>query len=177
MNSIKGLLGLLLCCGWLFAPVTFAGGNTTVSIAYAGTGHDVGAKDEFGLALNWFENESVGTFGKSSSTILSKFAPDFDGTVSCPDEFPLAFDLVRCVTTVTTANLDQLYGIFTDGWLCMAEDRLSWIGAANGVWFDGTGRFDGASGAWTSEYSGDNLEAESGFRTIAGTFYGTLEMP
>jgi hypothetical protein len=175
MISFKSLVGLLLC-GVLMAPAGFAGGPTKLLVKYAGSGYDVSDKDAYGMAINILLTDTMGTFGDSTTSILSEFAPDMDDSVSCPSEYPLAFDLVRCMTTMTTAKLDMLYGVFTDGWLCMSLDQYEWIGEANGVYFDGTGRFKDATGTWSTEYLGNNLDADAGYRTITGTITGSLNL-
>jgi hypothetical protein len=59
----------------------------------------------------------------------------------------------------------------------MTNDNMAWIGEAGGVYIGGTGRFQGATGEWTTEYSGANFDADSGYRTISGTIEGTVNTP
>ena len=177
MNTLKFFIGVLLLCGAFGAPACFAGNDTDISVSYAGSGFDLVDPDEDGYAINIFMTESKGTFGKSSMTVLSEFAPDTDSSVSCPAGFDLPFDLVRCVTTLTTANVDQLWGWYTGGYLCMTADHLQWVGQAGGVWIGGTGRFQQATGEWTTNYAGANFDLESGYRTITGTMEGSVTMP
>jgi len=176
MISTKSLIGLLLLCGVFAAPSGFAKGPIHVSLKYSGAGYDVSEKDADNMAINILLNDGKGTFGPVNMAILSEFAVDTDASVSCPAEYPLAYDLVRAMTTMTAANLDMLYGTFIKGWLCMSADLYEWIGGVEGVWFDGTGKFKGATGVWSGQYLGNNLDEDSGFRTITGNISGTLEL-
>lgn len=179
MNISKCLAVALLFFGVLGATTCFAGKDkvTDLSVTYAGSGFNLTDPDEDGYPMNVFMTEVKGTFGKSSLMVLSEFAEDTDSSVTCPLEFPKAFDLVRCVTTMTTPHVDQLWGFFTGGYLCMTNDDMAWIGEAGGVYIGGTGRFHGATGYWTTEYSGANFDAESGYRNISGTIEGTINTP
>ena len=179
MNTSKCLAVALLLFGVLGAPTVFAGKDkvTDLSATFAGAGFDIVDPDADGYPINVFMTEVKGTFGKSSLIFLSEFAEDTDSSVTCPPGFEQAFDLVRCVTTLTTANVDQLWGWFTGGYLCMTNDNMAWVGGASGAYFGGTGRFQGATGQWSTEYSGANFDAESGYRTISGTIVGTVNTP
>jgi hypothetical protein len=177
VNTIKSVIGVLLICSAFVGPASLAGQDTDVSIAYAGSGFDLGDPDADGAALNIFMMDAKGAFGKSSMTLLSEFALDTDGSVSCPEGFPVPFDLVRFASTLTTANLDQLWGWYTSGYLCMTADLTQWVGETSGVYFGGTGRFQQATGEWTSSYSGANFDLDSGYRTISGVSEGTVTTP
>jgi hypothetical protein len=176
MNTMKYLVGALLLGGALAAPACFADGDTDISITYAGTGFGLVDPDADGFSIGIMLTEAKGTFGKSGFTILYEFALDTDASVSCPaGDLPL--DLVRNVAILTTANLDQLWGWFTGGYLCVSPDMTRWVGGASGNWIGGTGRFQQATGEWTSSYSGANFDLESGFETISGTLEGTIIEP
>lgn len=179
MNISKCLALALLFFGVLGATTCFAGKDkvTDLSVTYAGAGFDLTDPNGDGYPINVFITEGKGTFGKSSLMVLSEFAEDTDSSVTCPEGFDQAFDLVRCVTTMTTPQVDQLWGWFTGGYLCMTSDNMAWVGEASGIYIGGTGRFQRATGEWTTEYSGANFDADSGYRTISGTIEGTVNTP
>lgn len=175
MYTGKCFLAALFFCGMFVAPTCFAGKETDVNVTYAGAGFDLTDPDADGYAMNVFLTESKGTFGKSSFMVLSEFANPVYPHADCAVGF-MHFDLVRCVSTWTTANLDQLWGFYTDGYLCM-NAAGDWYGEASGTYNGGTGRFNMATGEWTTEYSGANFDHDSGYRTISGTVTGTVIEP
>lgn len=154
MNTIKYLIGALLLCGAFVAPGSFAGNDIDLQLAFAGSGYDLPNSDPDVTVMNFFVTDAKGTFGKSSITILSKFAFNPAPSFGCPAGFDLPFDLVGLATTMTTAHVDQLYGGLVDGWLCMTPDNMQWIGGVNGDWIGGTGRFEQASGTWVGDLCG-----------------------
>jgi len=179
MNISRSLAVALLFFGAVGATDCFAGNDkvTELSAIFAGAGFNLSDPNQDGYPMNVFMTEVKGTFGKSSLMLLSEFAEDTDSSVTCPVGFDQAFDLVRGVTTMTTPQVDQLWGWFTSGFLCMTNDNMAWVGEASGVFIGGTGRFQGATGEWTTEYSGANFDADAGYRTISGTIEGTVDTP
>lgn len=174
MNTLKYLIGALLLCGAFVAPACFAGKDIELQLAFAGSGYNLPNPEADVTVINFFVTDAKGTLGKSSLTILSKFAFNPAPSFGCPAGFDLPFDLVGLATTQTTAHVDQLFGGLIDGWLCMTPDYLQWVGGVNGEWIGGTGRFEQASGAWSGTYAGFNFDAVTGYKTITGTIEGTL---
>jgi hypothetical protein len=94
--------------------------------------------------------------------------------------------LVHASVVVTFSNNDQLFGAGasetgeTSGSMCLNISNGHFVGVADGGFTGGTGRFEGASGTFTSPFSGYNLTAFSlgyGSGPIQGTFEGTIELP
>lgn len=129
--------------------------------------------------------QSHGSFGASMSHIITEWVP---GTGSCESDYP-GYDyymLLHASVVVTFSNSDQLFGAGalwtgdTSGWMCLNASNGHFVGVAEGGFTGGTGRFEGASGTFTSPFSGYNLTAFSlgyGSGPIQGTFEGTIELP
>lgn len=121
------------------------------------------------------DGQSKGTFGPSMSHIVTewRFTEDY-----CHGTYGY-FELVQAAMVITFSNGDQLLGAQGGtGWMCMdvvpgSETLGHFYGEAYGGFSGGTGRFEGASGTFTSPFEGYNLTGYS-FGPIQGSFLGTL---
>jgi len=122
--------------------------------------------------------QSKGTFGASMSHIVSEWTP----IGLCADGF-VQFALIHAAVVVTFSNGDQLFGAGPgNGWMCLDLDPAGagyFYGEAYGDFSGGTGRFEGASGSFTSPFTGNNTTLTSfgyGFGPIQGSLKGTLTL-
>jgi hypothetical protein len=168
------------CICVLFMPASFAKKGTSVNISYSGFGFNTSeqlVEDEFPVTLSQVEGQ--GTFGKTSIAITVEFVYDETVLENCSPGFtiPLAvLDLPdhSWAFTVTAPGNSQIFGMFDGGWMCLTEDRIFYEGETGGVYIGGTGRFEGATGTWTSRFGGMNLDPSIGFRSMTGEIRGTL---
>jgi hypothetical protein len=161
-----------------FASSLAAKGGQSVNVKYAGYGFNTSFEMEGdGLPANLSLATGKGTFGNSTIAITVEFFEDESQAGNCPEGYDLPFGVVPnnwWAFTITAANHDQVYGLFNSGYLCMTPDQLHWVGASQGFFVGGTGKYAGANGEWTSEYEGMNLDLVTGFRSITGEVRGTL---
>ncbi|KPK52329.1 MAG: hypothetical protein AMS22_09385 [Thiotrichales bacterium SG8_50] len=122
--------------------------------------------------------QSKGSFGASMSHIVTEWTP----TGLCDDGY-VQFALIHSAVVVTFSNGDQLFGAGAgNGWMCLDLDPAGdgfFYGEAYGDFTDGTGRFEGASGSFSSPFTGNNLTfTEFGypFGPIQGGFQGRLTL-
>lgn len=176
---MRSFIHLLLACSVLvFTASSFAKGAQPVNMKYAGYNHDLAMDlNGDGYPANLSAAEGRGTFGNSTIAISAEFVPDQDQLVNCSDEFELAFSVVPdnyWAFTVTAADYSQVYGLFNSGWMCATGDMLRWEGQTQGIYFDGSGRYEGVYGEWVSDYRGMNLDPVTGLRSISGEVHGML---
>ncbi len=123
--------------------------------------------------------QSQGSFGASMSHIITEWVP---GTASCDGDYE-GYDyymLLHASLVVTFSNNDQLFGAGAlwlgnvSGWMCLNSSNGHYAGVAEGGFTGGTGRFEGASGSFTSPFSGYNVTA-FGFGYGSGPIQGTIE--
>jgi hypothetical protein len=161
----------------LAAPV-FADGGLSVNVKYAGTGYDTTVEwVEDGFPVNLTHARGKGTFGNSTIAITAEFVYDESVIEHCPAGYVLPFAVVPghlWATVITASDHSQVYGLFDEGWICLTEDQLDWVGETSGFYFGGSGRYECATGNWVSHFQGTNLDASVGFRSITGDFQGTL---
>ncbi len=122
--------------------------------------------------------QSKGTFGPSMSHIVTEWTP----VGLCADGY-VQFALIHAAVVVTFSNGDQLFGAGPgNGWMCLDLDPAGagyFYGEAYGDFSGGTGRFEGASGSFSSPFTGNNTTLTSfgyGFGPIQGSFEGTLTL-
>lgn len=177
----KGLFAVFAPCaivGLLAAPVCNAG-DKDVRIVLVGTGEDTSFDpNQDGLPVGFSRGEFHGTFGNGTFTITSEFivVPH-----PCPAGHDIPLNVVKVSTIMTFSGKDQLFGGSTDGWMCVSSATGHYVGEIHGVTIGGTGRFEGATGEWTSTYDGFNqppvfVEPVVGFRSFQGEMVGTLTM-
>ena len=123
--------------------------------------------------------QSKGSFGASMSHIVTEWTP----TGGLCDDGYVQFTLIHSAVVVTFKNGDQLFGAgFGNGWMCLNLDPAGdgfFYGEAYGDFTNGTGRFEGASGSFTSPFTGNNTTLTSlgyGFGPIQGNFEGRLTL-
>lgn len=186
-SIIKRFLGTVLTAllvGLLFVPVAQAK-DLPLYIEYTGTGHDLVAP-AFGDPLpdNIVLADAKGSFGAKSSVIVVKFAfvapPDPpDNPCAFPYDY-LGIGYARAVTSFQDGS--QLFATVDPGgvsYMCIDFGSGHFFGSVDGFFIGGVGRFEGASGTYTSEFEGYNLtgppEFEYPFRSIKGSFDGVVE--
>ncbi|MGD9388099.1 MAG: hypothetical protein PVI87_07710 [Gammaproteobacteria bacterium] len=180
INTLTGRVAAV-AAGALVAFAAFSGPpeGVPLKISYWGAGIETAVdSNQDGLLLSLSMTEAKGSFGASSAYITSEFA--VDPTVQCPDDGDDYLPLVLFQSTgvLSFANGDQLYAVGTGGEMCLNLDTGYYSGDAEGFYMGGTGRFAGATGSYTSTYSGQNLEPFlSGFRSITGTIEGRVILP
>jgi hypothetical protein len=126
------------------------------------------------------DGEAKGTFGASMTHIITEWAM----TGMCDDGY-VKFQLLHAAIVLTFSNGDQLFGAgFSSGWMCMdvyPDGAMTgeFYGEANGDFSHGTGRFEGATGSFSSPFSGTNITIKDlgyGFGPIRGTMEGTVTL-
>lgn len=122
--------------------------------------------------------QSKGTFGASMSHIVTEWTP----TGLCEGGY-VQFSLIHAAVIVTFSNGDQLFGAGPgSGWMCLDLDPAGegyFYGEAYGDFTGGTGRFDGASGSFSSPFTGNNITITDfgyGFGPIHGSIEGTVAL-
>lgn len=164
----------------LFAPfmaATSYAKDVPIKISYAGSIVPIPVNinsDEFDASV--VDAQAHGTFGASLSHIVTEWMP----IGPCDEEGYVKFTLIHAAVVLTFANDDQLFGASTgDGWMCLDMGNGHFYGVAEGGFSDGTGRFEGATGSFSSPFSGYNMTAFTlgyGFGPITGTMEGTLTL-
>lgn len=162
-----------------FMATTSHAADVPIKISYTGTivPIPVDVDDDETLA-SVVDAQSKGTFGASMSHIVTEWTP----TGFCADGY-VQFGLIHSAAVVTFSNGDQLFGAgFGNGWMCLDLDPEGdgyFYGEAYGDLTGGTGRFEGASGSFTSPFTGNNMtliEFGYGFGPIQGSFEGTVTL-
>jgi hypothetical protein len=127
--------------------------------------------------------QSNGSFGASMSHIITEWVT---GSGSCEGDYS-GYDyymLLHASVVVTFSNNDQLFGAGAlwngdlSGWMCLNPSDGHFVGVADGGFTGGTGRFEGASGSFSSPFSGYNLTVFGlgfGSGPIQGTIEGSIE--
>ena len=171
-------LGIVLLAGPVLAKSPIA-----VSVDYAGYGFNTPTElVSDGQPVDLSVLTGKGTFGKSSIAITVEFIVDASVIENCPDGYdvPLAIldiDSHLWAFTTTAADNSQVFGYFKTGWMCLTADKIDYVGEASGIYFDGSGRYEGATGDWVSTFEGKNLDSTIGFRSMTGDITGTLYLP
>jgi len=169
-----------------FAATADNSDNIPFNVSYAGTLVPIPVNLSGGpTGATMLDAQSHGSFGASMSHIVTEWVP---GTGTCTDEYA-GYDyymLLHASVVVTFANNDQLFGAGAlwngdlSGWMCLNPADGHFAGVAAGGFSGGTGRFDGATGTFTSPFSGYNITAFTmgyGSGPISGTIEGTLTLP
>lgn len=165
---------MVACAGLLIAPAASAG-DKVIKARYAGVGYDTAVDtngDGFPVGLTLADWQ--GTFGQSTVAITSEW---YVFPRACREGFDVPFALVTSASTFTVPDQSQLFGFSTDGWLCLSTATGAYYGEAYGTYIGGTGRFEGASGTFTTKFDGQNLDPTIGFRSFRGTLDGRLTTP
>lgn len=171
---------LVAAVSLLFVPfmaATSDAGEVPFKFSYTGSIVPIPVDlDADGTYATVVDAQSKGTFGASTSHIVTEWAP----TGLCDNGY-VQFALLHAGIVVTFSNGDQLYGAGVgNGWMCLDLDPAgegAFYGEAYGDFTGGTGRFAGASGTFTSPFSGNNITLLSfgyGFGPIDGSFEGEL---
>lgn len=172
--SISSIVGFAVAA--LFAATSFAGGMP-ISITYAGSGFTTGTVSGPGhLPVDMTFATGKGTFGASRLEISTDFMPL--EVNDCPSGFDMKLALSYSATVLTFPDQSQLFGAAYSGWLCAdTTTTFAYFGEVYGYYIGGTGRFEGATGSFTSPFEGVHVEPTIGFRSIKGSIDGTLELP
>jgi hypothetical protein len=164
-------LTLVACIGVLFGPIAAAGERPT-SISYVGFGYYTSADTNYdGFPVGLSLADANGSLGPARSAITSEW---YISPRVCREGYDLPFALVNSSFVLTFSDQSQLFGSSQDGWLCLNSTTGAHYGETVGVYNGGTGRFEGATGEWTTTFDGVSLDPSIGFRTIRGTGTGTL---
>jgi hypothetical protein len=186
-SSIKWFFGAAitaLAIGMLIVPAAQAK-DVPLYIDYTGTGHDL-VPPVLGDPLpdNIVLADAKGSFGAKSTVIVAKFFyADAPLDNPCAEGFTyLGIAYGRAVTSFNDGS--QLFAtvIFGDNsYMCLDETNGAFEGSAFGAFIGGVGRFENASGFYTSPFSGQNLTSaawgEFPFRSIKGSFEGVVTTP
>lgn len=173
-------LGLMVAAGPALAKDQ---GPISVSVDYAGHGFNTTTQlvqDEQPVNLSVLTGK--GTFGKSSITITVEFIYDESKMEHCQGDYVVPFAILAhedhmWAFTTTAADLSQVYGYFNEGWMCLTGDLIEYEGVATGIYYGGSGRYEGATGDWVSNFEGTNLDRSIGFRSMTGDITGTIYLP
>ena len=196
-SAIKRVFGTALATLLSCALLLPAAQATEVPyyIEYTGHGFDVERPtgNPFDLAPpNLVDADAKGSFGAKSAVIMSNFVLQFqDAPVPPCEHAAQAYYLIGYANAVTSfKDGSQLYarGEWSDnGWMCIDVNTGEFFGESYGKIVGGTGRFEGASGTYTSPFSGKQLifpfvgtehfpfGTEYPLFAITGSFYGTVE--
>lgn len=167
----------LACAAVLFAPAASAG-ERNVSLRFAGTGSDLALEATPGGTSSQVTTAAVrGTFGNSELVIRTEWSDYIIEPADCAAGFGVKVTLINSTLVITAADHSQVFGFSTDGWMCVNATNGAYYGEMKGVYYGGTGRFEGASGSWTAKYDGFTLDRSVGFRSIRGSADGTLILP
>lgn len=171
------VLAALVTAGMLVAPFATAK-EQSFKYSYTGSGFDtptdtypVDEPDGYAVSVTTAVGKGAGV---ALVAITAEWAPDLLGSVTCPEGYTLPFVLVYSSSVATFTDRSQTTGFSNDGWLCLTDDRISWVGAVEGFVTGGTGRFEGATGYFESTVEGMNIDPFFGFRTIRGEMRTTL---
>ncbi|MEJ2330482.1 MAG: hypothetical protein P8Z33_11580 [Gammaproteobacteria bacterium] len=173
---------LIAAVALLFAPfmaATSYANDVPVKISYTGSivpiPVDVDNDDALASVV---DGQSSGTFGATMTHIVTEWTP----TGLCDDGY-VQFALIHSAAVLTFSNGDQLFGAEVgNGWMCMDMDPTGdgyFYGEAYGDFSGGTGRFEGASGSFTSPFTGNDMTFTSlgyGFGPIQGSIEGTVTL-
>lgn len=170
--SISSIVGL--CAAVLFASTAVAS-EQAISISYAGSGFTTGTVSGPGhLPVDMTFATGKGTFGASRLEISTDFVPL--EVNDCPSGFDMKLALYYSATVLTFPDQSQLFGAAYSGWLCANMTTGVYFGEVYGAYMGGTGRFEGATGSFTSPFEGVHVEPTIGFRSIKGSIEGTVEL-
>lgn len=174
LNTILAILVLL------FATAGNAWGEP-ISIRYAGTGFDTTFDNlDDGFPVNLSLADAKGTFGASKVEVAAEFMTP-EGDIDCNEGYDVKFGVNYAATVITFERMDQLFGFsWLGGWMCLNTDTGHHYGYVEGEFTGGTGRFHGATGTWSTDFEGYNLEPpflvpiRAGFRSFSGTISGDV---
>jgi hypothetical protein len=128
------------------------------------------------LSVGLTQANGQGTFGNFALASTTEFTP-ITPTGRCPDYTELS--LVYSATVLTFADQSQLFGIANadDGWARLNMSTGQYFGEIDGDYEGGTGRFEGATGEFTTTFQGVILDPAVNFESITGTAEGTFNRP
>lgn len=156
-----------------------------VKFTWAGTGWDTHIDNlDDGMGVNISIAEVNGPYGAKRLEISCEFSPpggdDTEGVV-CDEGYDMLVGVLYSANALTFENLDMLYGASDTGWMCMNTEVGHYYGEVYGQYIGGTGRFEQATGEWTTSFAGQRLEPITlepvGFRSIYGEVEGYVEFP
>ena len=167
----------LFLAPFMAAPIY--AGEVPIKVSYTGTivpiPVDLDADETLASVV---DAQAKGSFGASMSHIVTEWTP----VGLCHGSYA-QFALMHAAFVMTFSNGDQLFGAgFGDGWMCLDLDPAGaghFYGEASGNFTGGTGRFEGASGSFSSPFTGNNTTLTSfgyGFGPIQGSVNGTLTL-
>ena len=168
-----------------FMAATSYAKEVPIKISYTGTLFPIPVNLGGGpTGATMLDAQSQGSFGASMSHIITEWV---QGTGSCGSDYPDYdyYTLLHASVVVTFSNNDQLFGSGAawtgdlSGHMCLNPSDGHFVGVAKGGFTGGTGRFEGASGTFTSPFSGYNLTVFDfgyGSGPIKGTIEGTVEL-
>jgi hypothetical protein len=187
---MDGMMTILSRKGWpliaavalLLAPFMVATSyarEVPIKISYTGSIVPIPVDvDDDEAVATVVDAQSKGSFGASMSHIVTEWTP----TGLCDDGY-VQFALIHSAVVMTFSNGDQLYGAGPgNGWMCLDLDPAGdgfFYGEAYGDFTDGTGRFEGASGSFSSPFTGNNLTFTNfgyAFGPIQGGFQGKVTL-
>ena len=162
----------LACLAMLGAAATAVAADKPVTLTFAttaiGTSFD-GFVD--GMPMSIAFGKTKGSFGNADISITSEWRL---ADVDCPAG-ALEFSLFSNKTVLTAPDLSQLLAVGSSGWMCVDPATGYFWGAVEGVYPGGLGRFEGASGSWTTDFYGYQLGG--GYTILNGTVIGRLGTP
>jgi hypothetical protein len=171
----KAIFAVILCLGLLPSQASAADG-TPIQMKYAGTGINTAVdtnSDGFHVGLT--QANGQGTFGNFALASTTEFTP-ITSTGRCPTG-NIELSLVYSATVQTFADQSQAFAIANDGWSCLNMSTGQYFGEIDGDYVGGTGRFEGATGEFTTPFNGVILDPAVGFESITGTIEGTVNRP
>lgn len=156
------------------------GGTTSVKMSYAGSGFDTtfyndGYNEANALPVSLSQGNGKGSFGKFAFATTTEFALPTGPGQCASDTDELEFPLISSEEVTTFADQSQLFSVASGGYSCVSLSTGYYYGQIEADYVGGTGRFEGATGTYTSPFEGQNFgDPNVGFRSITGTVEGTV---
>jgi len=179
--SFNAILAIVVL---LFAMAGSAWGDP-ISVRFAGTGFDSSFdnNDDVINPVDLSQADAKGSFGAKRVDVAAEFmdpVEDFD----CDPAYDTKLGISFAAPVITFEKMDQLFGFsWQGGWMCVNHSNGHHYGQVVGIFTGGTGRFEGATGTWVSDFEGYSLEPpflipnRVGFRTFTGSFEGNVDFP
>ena len=184
---MKTYLRLLLLAFSAFLLAPAQAGEAKLKIEYAGTIFNM---IDIADTVIISDADAKGSFGAMRTRVVSKFlapVPIPDPDVSCvwPENVPFVMEYARSVTTFK--DFSEMFVVWNSGWICGtpgAPGEFSYVGFVEGDIVGGTGKFEGATGEVTSDFTGFDLSGPfvtggpefPSFGSWKGTVEGKVEL-
>ncbi|MDH3614410.1 MAG: hypothetical protein OES10_14170 [Gammaproteobacteria bacterium] len=163
---------IAVCAGLILSGAAQAG-DIKIDQRFSGVSHptmvDTNGDEAF---ASTFSFQLKGSPGKATIQSVGEFTAFAPG--DCPDG-GLRSDLIQQSFVETFKDLSMLFFVTTTGHTCFNLSTFEIGGELSGIITGGTGRFEGATGSWTTKFEAF-LVGQTVTATI-GTTKGTIHVP